>query len=71
MDYNSYPFKNKVVDRLLNKSDEIRIKSEKTLHKANVAVDEGRNKKANRLFEKAAKQENRSIKIENRAMKKY
>jgi len=55
MDYNSYPFKNKVVDRLLKKSDRIRRKSEKTLYKGKVAVDAGRDKRADRLHKKAAR----------------
>ena len=70
MDYNSYTFKNRDVDKL-TRSQKLRKKSEKTLYKAKVAVDEGRDKKADRLHKKAARQENRSINIEDRAMKRY
>jgi hypothetical protein len=70
MDYNALPFKDKAIDRLLRRSDKVRRKSDNTAYRGKVAVDEGREKKANRLFKKAAKQENRSINIEDRARKK-
>lgn len=71
MDYNALPFKDKAIDRLLRKSDKVRRKSDNTAYRGKVAVDEGREKKADRLLKKAARQENRSINIEDRARKKY
>lgn len=41
-------------------------KSEKTAARGRKAVDEGRDKKATRLLKKAARQETRSIRIEER-----
>jgi hypothetical protein len=41
-------------------------KSDKTAKRAAKAVDEGRDRKANRLFKKAARQENREIRREER-----
>tara|TARA_Y100001972_G_scaffold112627_1_gene146528 strand:- start:39 stop:260 length:222 start_codon:yes stop_codon:yes gene_type:complete len=71
MDYNALPFKDKAIDRLLRKSHKVRRKSDNTAYRGKVAVDEGREKKADRLLKKAARQENRSINIEDRARKKY
>jgi hypothetical protein len=45
-------------------------KSTKTAAKGAKAVDEGRNKKANRLYKKAARQENREIKRSESPVKK-
>jgi hypothetical protein len=45
-------------------------KSDKTAARASQAVDEGRDRKANRLFKKAARQENREIRREERRKKK-
>ena len=41
-------------------------KSDKTAKRAAKAVDEGRDRKSNRLFKKAARQENREIRREER-----
>ena len=54
-DYNNYTFRNKDVDKM-KRSQKLRMKSEKTLAKGKVAVDEGRDKKADRLHKKAARQ---------------
>lgn len=56
MDYNNIPFRNKVIDRLKNKEN-------KLVEKGNKAVDEGRDKKADRILGKAARVENRLIKL--------
>jgi len=48
------------------RSQKVRAKSNKTATRGAKAVDEGRDRKAARLFKKAAKQETRSIKIEER-----
>jgi len=45
-------------------------KSDDTADRASQAVDEGRDRKANRLFKKAARQENREIRREERRKKK-
>jgi len=45
-------------------------KSDDTAVRASQAVDEGRDRKANRLFKKAARQENREIRREERRKKK-
>lgn len=45
-------------------------KSKKTARRASIAVDEGRNRKADRLFKKAARQENREIIREERKAKR-
>jgi hypothetical protein len=68
-DYNNYTFRNKDVDKM-KRSQKLRMKSEKTLAKGKVAVDGGRDKKADRLHKKAARQENRSINVEDRERKK-
>jgi hypothetical protein len=56
MDYNNIPFRNKVIDRLKNKEN-------KLVEKGNKAVDEGRDKKADRILGRAARVENRLIKL--------
>ena len=52
------------------KSQKVRAKSNKTAAKGSKAVDEGREKKASRLLKKAARQETRSIKIEEKEKQK-
>jgi len=52
------------------RSQKVRAKSDRTAEKGRKAVDEGRDKKAYRLLKKAARQETRSIKIEEREKKK-
>ena len=56
MDYNSISFKNNVIDRLQKKE-------EKLVKKGYKAVDEGRDKKADRLLGRAAKVQDRKIRI--------
>tara|TARA_R100000654_G_scaffold27285_1_gene51273 strand:+ start:1978 stop:2331 length:354 start_codon:yes stop_codon:yes gene_type:complete len=68
-DYNSIPFKNRDIDKL-KRSQKLRMKSDNTAYRGKVAVDEGREKKADRLLKKAARQENRSINVEDREKKK-
>jgi len=68
-DYNNYTFRNKDVDKM-KRSQKLRMKSDKTLAKGKVAVDGGQDKKADRLHKKAARQENRSINVEDREIKK-
>ena len=74
-DYNNYTFRNKDVDKMkrsklrmkkMTRSQKLRMKSEKTLAKAKKAVDEGREKNADRLHKKAAQQKNRSYHVEYR-----
>tara|TARA_R110002153_G_scaffold116125_1_gene259727 strand:+ start:566 stop:814 length:249 start_codon:yes stop_codon:yes gene_type:complete len=48
------------------RSKKLREKSDVNNMKGMIAVDEGREKKANRLLKKASRQENRSINIEDR-----
>ena len=64
-DYNKYTFRNKDVDKM-KRSQKLRMKSEKTLAKGKKAVDEGREKNADRLHKKAAQQKNRSYHVEYR-----
>ena len=54
MDYNSIPFKNKVIDRLQKKE-------EKLVSKGNRFVDEGRDKRADRVLGRAAKVQDKII----------
>jgi hypothetical protein len=56
MDYNSIPFRNKVIDRLQKKED-------KLVRKGYKAVDEGREKKADRLLGRAAKAQDKKIRL--------
>lgn len=56
MDYNSIPFRNKVIDRLKKKEN-------KLVEKGNKAEDEGRDKKADRILGRAARVENKWIKL--------
>ena len=56
MDYNSISFKNNVIDRLQKRE-------EKLVRKGYKAVDEGRDKKADRLLGRAAKVQDRKIRI--------
>lgn len=54
MDYNSIPFRNNVIDRLQRKEEKVVAKGYK-------AVDEGREKKAERLLGRAADIQDRRI----------
>jgi hypothetical protein len=56
MDYNSIPFRNNVIDRLQKKEDRL-------VRRGNKAVDEGRDKKADRILGRAARVEDRKIRI--------
>jgi len=59
MDYNSIPFRNNVIDRLQKRED-------KLVAKGNKAVDEGREKKADRILGRAARVEDRKIRMSER-----
>jgi hypothetical protein len=61
MDYNSIPFRNDVIDRLQKKE-------ERLVKKGYKAVDEGRDKKADRILGRAARVEDRKIRMSE---KKY
>jgi tRNA1(Val) A37 N6-methylase TrmN6 len=50
----------------LKRSTKVALKAAKTAIKGQKAVDEGKDKKATRLLKRAARQENRSINIEER-----
>lgn len=52
------------------KSQKVRAKSDKTAARGAKAVDEGRERKATRLLKKAARQETRSIKLEEKEMQR-
>lgn len=56
MDYNSIPFRNNVIDRLQKKEDRL-------VSRGNKAVDEGREKKADRILGRAARVEDRKIRL--------
>lgn len=56
MDYNSIPFRNNVIDRLQKREDKLVAKGYK-------AIDEGREKKADRILGRAARVEDRKIRI--------
>jgi len=56
MDYNSISFRNNVIDRLQKREDKLVAKGYK-------AVDEGREKKADRILGRAARVEDRKIRI--------
>lgn len=56
MDYNSIPFRNNVIDRLQKRE-------EKLVRKGYKAVDEGREKKADRILGRAARVEDRKIRL--------
>jgi hypothetical protein len=56
MDYNSISFRNNVIDRLQKKEDKLVAKGYK-------AVDEGRDRKADRILGRAAKVEDRKIRL--------
>lgn len=56
MDYNSIPFRNNVIDRLQKKEDRL-------VSRGNKAVDEGREKKADRILGRAARVEDRKIRM--------
>lgn len=56
MDYNSINFKNGVIDRLQKREDRL-------VARGNKAVDEGREKKADRLLGRAARVEDRKIRL--------
>ena len=57
-------------DKLYIKAEKIQDKANAKAHKAAIAVDEGRDRKANRLYKKAARLENRGIKIEEKESKR-
>lgn len=56
MDYNKISFRNNVIDRLQKRED-------KLVRKGYKAVDEGRDKKADRLLGRAARVQDRKIRI--------
>lgn len=56
MDYNNIPFRNNVIDRLQKREDRL-------VAKGNKAVDEGREKKADRILGRAARVEDRKIRL--------
>lgn len=56
MDYNSINFKNGIIDRLQKREDRL-------VARGNKAVDEGREKKADRLLGRAARVEDRKIRL--------
>lgn len=56
MDYNSIPFRNDVIDRLQKKE-------ERLVKKGYKAVDEGREKKADRILKRAARVEDLKIRL--------
>ena len=60
------PERNPSPAKQLKRSTKVRAKSERTAAKGRKAVDEGRDNKATRLLKRAARQENRSINIEER-----
>tara|TARA_Y100000385_G_scaffold209905_1_gene217732 strand:- start:576 stop:851 length:276 start_codon:yes stop_codon:yes gene_type:complete len=68
------PFKQKKLkgftDKLYIKAEKLQDKADAKAHKAAIAVDEGRDRKANKLYKRAAKLENRGIKIEEREVKR-
>lgn len=57
-------------DKLYIKAEKLQDKADAKARKAAIAVDEGRDKKANRLYKRAARLENRGIKIEEREAKR-
>tara|TARA_B100001093_G_scaffold519884_1_gene611168 strand:- start:1915 stop:2442 length:528 start_codon:yes stop_codon:yes gene_type:complete len=57
-------------DKLYIKAEKLQDKAGTKARKAAIAVDEGRDRKANRLYKKAARLENRGIKIEEREAKR-
>lgn len=59
MDYNSIPFRNEVIDRLQKKENRL-------VAKGNKAVDEGRDKKADRILGRAAKVEDLKIRLQQK-----
>ena len=61
MDYNSIPFRNRDIDRFTKKE-------ERLVNKGYKAVDEGRDKKADRILGRAARVEDRKIRMSE---KKY
>lgn len=56
MDYNKISFRNNVIDRLQKRE-------EKLVRKGYKAVDEGRDKKADRILGRAARVQDRKIRI--------
>jgi hypothetical protein len=56
MDYNSIPFRNKVIDRLQKRED-------KLVEKGYKAVDEGRERKADRILGRAARVQDKKIRM--------
>lgn len=56
LNYDSIPFRNRVIDRLQKRE-------ERLVYRGNKAVDEGRDKKADRLLGRAARVEDRKIRI--------
>jgi hypothetical protein len=57
-------------DKLYIKAEKLQDKAGAKAHKAAIAVDEGRDRKADRLYKRAAILEDRGIKIEERAAKR-
>ena len=57
-------------DKLYIRAGKLQDKADAKARKAAIAVDEGRDRKANRLYKRAARLENRGIKIEERAAKR-
>jgi len=57
-------------DKLYIKAEKLQDKAGAKARRAAIAVDEGRDRKANRLYKRAAKLENRGIKIEERETKR-
>ena len=51
-------------------TDKLQDKADAKARKAAIAVDEGRDRKATRLYKRAARLENRAIKIEERKAKR-
>jgi len=60
------PDRNPSPAKQLKRSTKVALKAAKTAIKGRKAVDEGKDKKATRLLKRAARQENRSINIEER-----
>jgi len=60
------PERNTSPAKQLKRSTKVALKAAKTAIKGRKAVDEGKDRKATRLLKRAARQENRSINIEER-----
>lgn len=68
------PFKQKKLkgftDKLYIKAQKLQSKADAKAHKGAIAVDEGRDRKADRLYKKAARLENRVARVEKRENKR-